>query len=125
DLVVLGITAETKKVVDNFIDLRGAALKYAMARDGQQRSYKQIGIQGIPHVLVISSDGVVRWQGFPSSNEDTLTEQKLKQIIDADKAARTKSGVKPTEPKPEAKPEAKPETKPAPKKEEPKKPDGQ
>jgi thiol-disulfide isomerase/thioredoxin len=103
DLVVVGLTGESKKVVDNFVDLRGAEVKYPMARDGQSRTNKEIGIQGIPHVLVISSDGIVRWQGFPSSDEDTLTEATLRQIIDADKAARATRPPKPAEPKPEEK----------------------
>ena len=82
-----------------------------MARDGQNRTNKEIGVKGIPHVLIISSDGVVRWQGYPLDENDTLTEAKVKQIIDTDKAARAKQGAKPDEKKPA---DAKPAPKPAP-----------
>ncbi len=112
DLVVVGVTAEPKKTVMDFVDLRGAGVKYPMARDGQNRTNKEIGVKGIPHVLVISSDGIVRWQGFPESEEDTLTEAKLKQIIDADKAARAKNAPKLDDKKPDPKVEPKPDPKP-------------
>ncbi len=111
NLVIIGLTAESKSAVNNFYDLRGEAIKYPVARDGHNRTNKEIGISGIPHVLVISSDGIVRYQGFPIAQEDTLTEAKLKQIIDTDKAARAKS---PPKPKQETPGDAKPsETKPA------------
>ncbi len=111
DLVVVGLTAETKKVVEDFYDLRGEAIKYPIARDGLNRTYREIGITGIPHVLVISSDGIVRYQGFPIATDDPLTEEKLKQIIDADKSARAKN---PPTPKPETPVDARPsQTKPA------------
>ncbi len=95
DLVIIGLTAESKSAVNNFYDLRGAAIKYPVARDGHNRTNKEIGISGIPHVLVISSDGIVRYQGFPIAPDDALTEAKLKQIIDADRAARAKNPPKP------------------------------
>ena len=101
DLVIIGLTAESKKAVENFYDLRGEAIKYPIARDGHNRNYNQLGITGIPHVLVISSDGVVRYQGFPTAQQDPLTEAKLRQIIDTDKAARAKNP-----PMPDAKPPA-------------------
>ena len=108
DLVVVGLTGEPKKTVEDFTDLRGASVKYAMARDGHNRTNKEIGINGIPHVLIISSDGVVRWQGYPLDENDTLTEAKVKQIIDTDKAARAKAGAKPDDKKTaDVKPESK------------------
>lgn len=92
DLVVVGVTSEKKSTIENFYDLRGAAIKYPIARDGLNRTYSAIGVAGIPHVLIISSDGIVRYQGFPSAepSNDPLTEQMLRKIIDADKAERAK-----------------------------------
>jgi cytochrome c biogenesis protein CcmG/thiol:disulfide interchange protein DsbE len=92
DLVVIGLSNETPKSIANFEDLRGGKIKYTMAYDSTIRAYKEVGVQGIPHVLVISSDGIVRWQGFPLSPEDNLTEETMKQIIETDKAARAKNG---------------------------------
>jgi cytochrome c biogenesis protein CcmG, thiol:disulfide interchange protein DsbE len=99
DLVIVGITDEPAATVTKFMDQRGGPVNYAMARDSKKRTNTAIGIQGIPHVLIISSDGVVRWQGYPLSDEEPLTEAKIKQIIDADKAVRAT-----TAPKAEAKP---------------------
>jgi hypothetical protein len=46
------------------------------------------GISGIPHVAVISSDGVVRWQGHPMS----LNPQTMNELINANRALLGKSG---------------------------------
>jgi hypothetical protein len=35
------------------------------------------------HLLVISPDHIVRWQGFPTSGHDPLSEEKIAQIIKA------------------------------------------
>ena len=34
-----------------------------------------VGVRGIPHVLLVSSDGIVRWQGFPGDPADPLDEK--------------------------------------------------
>lgn len=99
DLVVIGISDEKESVVKEF--LGKTAVKYAIGIDASAKMKKELDVTGIPHVLVISSEGVVRWQGFPSSREDTLDESKLKQIIDADKALRAKSEAKGEGKKPE------------------------
>jgi thiol-disulfide isomerase/thioredoxin len=121
DLVVIGVGGDTPKALDNFEDLRGGKIKYALALDTKNTTYRAVGVEGIPHVLVISSDGIVRWQGFPLWQEEPLTEEKLKQIIDTDKAAR--AAAKPADTKADpAKPasastgETKPEIKPPDKK---------
>lgn len=40
---------------------------YAQMFDDKNTLYKALGIKGIPHVLVISTDGTIRWQGNPLS----------------------------------------------------------
>lgn len=110
DLVVIGLSNEPAKTIENFVDLRGAQVKYPMAIDTAARANKEVGVEGLPHALVISSDGIVRWQGFPQSGEDTLTEETLKRIIATDKAERAKrAATRPTppgEPTKDAKPAA-------------------
>lgn len=92
DLVVIGISDEKEaKVRDHFKD---GGMKYALAVDENAKMKKSIGVKGIPHVLVIGTDNIVRWQGFPGSDEDELTEVKLKQIIDADKARALADTIK-------------------------------
>jgi len=84
DLVVIGISDESADTVKDF--MKQTPMTYNVGVDPKRRSAGQVGVQGIPHVLVISADGIVRWQGWPENPEDTLTTAKLKQIIDASKA---------------------------------------
>jgi len=91
DLVVIGLTSDSPKSLGDFEDLRGAKVKYPIACDNMGRAARAVGVQGIPHVIIMSSDGIVRWQGFPLDSSDRLTEATLKQIIDTDKAARAKA----------------------------------
>jgi thiol-disulfide isomerase/thioredoxin len=86
DLVVIGISDEKESVVRDYFKKDG--MKYAMAVDSKSATKKLLGINGIPHVLIIGTDNIVRWQGFPGGDNDTLTEATLQQIIDADKARR-------------------------------------
>ncbi|MGH7133643.1 MAG: TlpA family protein disulfide reductase, partial [Phycisphaerales bacterium] len=88
DLVVIGVSDEDDKTVKDFLKGRKDKVTYPMAIDTQGVMKKAIGVEGIPHVLIIDSQGIVRWQGFPPSKEDKLTEKVIRQIIEADKAAR-------------------------------------
>lgn len=95
DLVVVGVSDEPESKVRGFVKSHPA--DYAMAVDtrGEESTKGQIGVVGIPHVMVIDSTGVCRWQGFPQSDEDELTTAVLRQIIAADKQQRAESTPKP------------------------------
>ena len=82
DLVVIGISDETPDVLKNFMS--GTQMNYSVATDPDGIMKNAIHVHGIPHVLIISTDGIVRWQGFPLDGAEPLTEQIVKQIIDAD-----------------------------------------
>lgn len=110
DVVIIGVSDEDAAKVEGF--MAKTKVEYPMAIDTKAQMKDALGVAGIPHVMVIDSTGIVRWQGFPQSDEEKLTEGVLKQIIDADKAQRARAGSPPAEAKP------KPESKPA---EEPKK----
>jgi cytochrome c biogenesis protein CcmG/thiol:disulfide interchange protein DsbE len=86
DLVVLGVSSEPADTVRTF--MKSTKMAYHVGIDTQGRGSKAFGIQGIPHVVVVSSDGVVRWQGFPGLADDRLTTEKVAQIVRADRAAR-------------------------------------
>jgi thiol-disulfide isomerase/thioredoxin len=88
DLVVIGISDEDPAKLAEFV--KTTKMNYAMGTDPRKSMEGALGVMAIPHCLVISSDGVVRWQGFPGALKDPLTEAKLKQIIDADKEIRAK-----------------------------------
>ncbi len=103
DLVIIGISNEAPDAVLEF--MKSNKMSYTVCVDSKSTTSKSIGVEGIPHVLIISSDNIVRWQGFPYG-EERLTEDTLKQIIEADKAARAaKKSGRPSSPATPVKPE--------------------
>ncbi len=83
DMVVIGISDEKPEVVSEF--MKNTKMNYHVAVDTQKRMSKALGVQGIPHVMILSKDGIVRWQGFPGLAEDKLTTEVIKKIIEANK----------------------------------------
>lgn len=71
DLLVLGMAGqaagsrypEDERAIRAFI--ASHPVSYSHLHDAQKRVYRSLNITAIPHVLVISTDGVVRWQGNP------------------------------------------------------------
>ena len=68
DVVVIGISDEEDSKVRAFI--KSAKHSYPQAVDPNATVKNALGIQGIPHVVVLSSDGVIRWQGNPHPSAD-------------------------------------------------------
>ncbi len=67
DLVVIGIGGQSEDLRTFETWLKGKSHAYAQCFDETQTLAKAIGIQGIPHCVVVSTDGTVRWQGNPLS----------------------------------------------------------
>ncbi len=86
DLVVVGISNESAAKVTAFAKLNPIAFNVALDRKGEL--IKKLGIAALPNIFIVSSDGVVRWQGDPGHDIDPLTEDKLAAIVAADKKAR-------------------------------------
>lgn len=70
ELVIIGMSGQKRpgkpedvSAIKSFLEKKPA--KYSHANDTSQGVYKSLDIQAIPHVVVISSDGIVRWQGNP------------------------------------------------------------
>jgi cytochrome c biogenesis protein CcmG/thiol:disulfide interchange protein DsbE len=82
DLVIIGVSDEEAAKVKDF--MKTTQMDYSVALDASAKMKKAIKVTGIPHVLIISTDGIVRWQGFPFSNEEPLTADIVQQVIDAD-----------------------------------------
>ena len=61
-------------------------MHYYVGSDPSQSAAREMNIEGIPNVIIMTSDGIVRWQGIPISPEDRLTPTIVKAIIDADPA---------------------------------------
>ncbi|HLO97472.1 MAG TPA: TlpA disulfide reductase family protein [Fimbriimonas sp.] len=86
DLVIVGVSDEKPEVIQEFA--KATPMNYAVTSDSTKSMSKALGVAGIPHVIVMSKDGVVRYQGFPLQEEDKLTTEKLAQIIEANKALK-------------------------------------
>jgi cytochrome c biogenesis protein CcmG/thiol:disulfide interchange protein DsbE len=97
DLVVIGISDETASKVRDF--MKKTPMEYTVAVDPSKKMNAAVEVQGIPQVLIVSTDGVVRWQGFPLSDEEPLTEAIVKQIIDADPGVKARHEAASKEPK--------------------------
>lgn len=82
-VVFIGVSDEKPATVREF--MRSTKFAYPVAVDTKSRMKDEIGVQGIPHCIVMSPDGIVRWQGWPQDEKDTLTEKLLEQIVAASK----------------------------------------
>lgn len=86
DLVVIGMSGQKRpgrpedvSSIKTFLDKKPS--KYSHANDTGQSVYKSLELQAIPHVVVISTDGVVRWQGNPHDQAFTAA---VEQVIKND-----------------------------------------
>lgn len=77
-LVVIGLSDETEEKVKGLTDPK---IEYASAIDTQKRMKKIIEVTGIPHVLLIDPQGIVRWEGFPFLDGNELTEKVVADIL--------------------------------------------
>jgi len=65
DLNVIAVGGQSESRSDVLSYLRKNEPEYAHVFDGDQTLAKKLRVRGIPHVVVVSTDGVVRWQGNP------------------------------------------------------------
>jgi cytochrome c biogenesis protein CcmG, thiol:disulfide interchange protein DsbE len=77
-LMVIGISDEAEEAVRK---MASPAIEYASAIDTQGRMKKQLEVKGIPHVIVIDPQGVVRWEGYPLLEGFELTEAVMKELL--------------------------------------------
>ena len=83
DLVIIGVSDEDEGKVNEFrSDRNRPQFGYTVAIDPQRRMINVVGTRGIPHCIVMSSDGVVRWQGHPAGLDSSM----MKKIVDANKS---------------------------------------
>lgn len=82
-LVIVGLSDEDASKVRSFAS--GRRIDYALAVDPSRRMAGVVGHRGIPHAIVMSPDGIVRWQGHPNG----LNQEILGQIIAASGAGQS------------------------------------
>jgi len=64
--------------------LKGKQRDFAQLYDSNQTLYNALGITGTPHAVILSTDGVIRWQGFPL---DKGFKKAVEQVVAADPVA--------------------------------------
>ena len=79
DMIVIGISEETEAKVKS---MKSPVMEYYSTLDTNSTLNTAYGIQGIPHVVLIDPEGIVRWEGFPSLTGHELTSKVIKNIID-------------------------------------------
>lgn len=77
EVLVIGITNEPQDKVRAW--LPGHGIRYTVGVDTRGRMIQVVQNRSIPHAIVYSPDGVIRWQGHPN----LLTEEDLGAIVDA------------------------------------------
>lgn len=84
DLVIIGLSDEPTEKLKPFVESN--KVNYIIGTDPKKQTKKVLKVQGIPHVMIVTPDNVVRWQGFPGEENDPLTEDKIAAIIETSKA---------------------------------------
>lgn len=77
-LVVIGVSAESKAKVEDYTRRN---IQYYSAIDPARRMSRQYEVRGIPHVVLIDPEGVVRWEGYPLE-ETELKEEEVAAIVE-------------------------------------------
>ena len=79
-IVVIGISDETEEKVNSFKEPK---MEYNVAIDTQARTKKALAVTGIPHLILLDPQGVVKWEGFPFQAGYELTAAVVAKILDA------------------------------------------
>jgi thiol-disulfide isomerase/thioredoxin len=85
DVACAGISDEAPNSFEKGLRSAGLAMTsfdYCIGTDPTGSMKKAFGISGIPHIAVISSDNIVRWQGHP----DGLTPSVVQELVDANRS---------------------------------------
>lgn len=90
DVVVIGLSDEEESVVKKFSEgPRGKNIKYAKATDTKGTINRALKVAGIPHVVILSTDGIVRWQGHPAAG----LEKALEAVVSADPGVKARQAA--------------------------------
>jgi len=81
DLRVIGVAGQRDSLQKVKAFIKQHEVSYSHVFDQQQKVYRSLGISAIPHVVVLSTDGIVRWQGNP---HDPAFEQVVEWTLKAD-----------------------------------------
>lgn len=92
DVVVVGISDEQAGNLRTGLGRAGYpvnSFKYPIGVDPNARMKKGFGVTAIPHVAVVSADGIVRWQGHPMQLDDAT----VTALIAANRSSGVRGGT--------------------------------
>jgi len=93
DICVIALTDESSKsAVEEGLyrrRMKPADFRYSIGVDPRGRMKNGFGVRDIPHIAIISSDNIVRWQGHPSLLNDSV----LSPLVAANKALLARTGA--------------------------------
>lgn len=78
-LAVIGISEETPEQV---AAMKGPVIEYYSAVDGKKTMKEKLNVLGIPHVIIIDPQGIVRWEGYPLLAGYELTEKVIEGLLE-------------------------------------------
>ena len=73
-LVIVGVASDSQEEVEGMTDAR---IEFASALDSKGKLSSAAGVTSIPYVLLLDSQGIVRYQGHPSA----LDEKKIEPLL--------------------------------------------
>jgi thiol-disulfide isomerase/thioredoxin len=88
-VVVVGVTSEAPDACRTGMNAKSLRMNYAIASDRSGGMSSFYGVGGIPACVVVTSDGIVRWQGAPNG----LTAALLDPIVKANREWCAKAGA--------------------------------
>ena len=77
-LVVIGVSDEKESVITS---MKIPRIDYFSAIDTKKRMKNAVQVKGIPHVMIIDPQGIVRWEGFPFLSGHKLTETVVENLL--------------------------------------------
>jgi thiol-disulfide isomerase/thioredoxin len=78
ELVIIGLSDEPEERVKR---LKNPVMEYYSATDTKKTTKNIYRVTGIPHVVLVDPDGIVRWEGFPFMRGYELTDEVLEGIF--------------------------------------------
>jgi thiol-disulfide isomerase/thioredoxin len=82
DLIVIGISDEPEQAVRALKAKYNVEIEYFSAIDTKARTKTELGVFGIPHVIIAEPGGSVVWEGFPLLKGYELTEKIVAKMIE-------------------------------------------
>jgi thiol-disulfide isomerase/thioredoxin len=86
EVLAMGGQSDDLSKVRSYIS--GSLHTYSHLYDQNQTIYRQLKVSAIPHAVILSSDGVIRWQGNPLSSEFVPA---LEKVIEVDPMVASES----------------------------------